>query len=63
MNVTVVAVHPSVVVLSGASGQFEIPRSAFPSEPKVGQEWLCTLTHEPTEEEKITDLNAILPRA
>ncbi len=61
MTITILAVHPSVVVVKGDEGQFELPRAAFPTEPHVGQLWTITLDHEPTEEEKLNDLNALLP--
>ncbi len=61
MNVTVIAAHPSVVILKGDQGQFELPRDAFPTEPSVGQVWTINLEHEPTEEEKLDDLNSLLP--
>ena len=63
MTVTVVAVHPSVVVVKTGSQQFEIPKSSFSTDPRPGQTWRLDLAHEPTEEEKIDGLNALLPRS
>jgi hypothetical protein len=62
MQFTVVIVHPSIVVCRHEGGQFELPRQAFPAEPQPGQKWDITLDHESTDEEKIADLNALLPR-
>ena len=63
MTITVVAVHPSTVVVKHDTTQFELPPTAFPNVPTVGQVWEITMNHEPTEEEKLANLNAILPRA
>lgn len=63
MTFTILIVHPSVVVCRHEGAQFELPRAAFPVEPKPGQVWNMSVDHEATDEEKLADLNSLLPRA
>lgn len=63
MTISVVAVHPTMVIVKSTKQQFELPIDLFPRRPHVGQAWEISLDHEPTEEERISDLNALLPRA
>jgi len=63
MIVSIVTVHPSIVIVSSEHGQFELPRASFPTEPKVGQAWKLILGHETTDEERLADLNNLLPNA
>lgn len=61
MTISVVAVHPTTVIVKNQKQQFELPIDLFLRRPRVGQVWEISLEHEPTEEERISDLNALLP--
>lgn len=63
MICTVVTIHPSLVIVKHGDRTYELPATAFPEPPKVGQEWTLTLHHEPNEEEQRDTLNALLPHA
>lgn len=63
MIVTITTVHPSIVIVSSEHGQFELPRASFPAEPKIGQTWNLVLGHEATEDERLADLNDLLPKS
>lgn len=62
MNVEVVAVHPTTIVVKAEDRQFEIPASAFAQAPKPHQHWTLTLDHQPTEAERLDQLNRYLRR-
>ena len=62
IRITIVAVHPTVTIVKTPSGQTEVPTDWFPTTPKVDQEWSVALEHQPTEPEKLNQLNAYLVR-
>ncbi len=62
MIITVVAVHPTVTIVRTAGGQTELPTAWFPATPSAGQEWQVGLKHQPTDGEKLDQLNAYLVR-
>ena len=62
MKVTIVAVHPAVTVVRTPGGQTELPTEWFSEPPKAGQEWVVNLEHQPSESEKLGQLNAYLAR-
>ena len=61
-TVTIVAVHPAVVMVDTPDGQTELPIGWFPEPPQIGQTWTINLTHESTDQEKIDQLNAYLKK-
>lgn len=61
-TVTIVAVHPAVTIVRTSGGQAELPTEWFPITPKEGQEWSIELEHQPTESEKLEQLNGYLAR-
>lgn len=63
MRVTIVAVHPTVTIIKHDAGQLELPTSWFSVTPIIGQEWEIALTHTPTDQEKLDQLNSYLVRS
>lgn len=63
MIVRVETVHPAVTVVVGDGRQFEIPTTAFPTAPQIGQEWNLGLTHQPSSAEQVEKLNDYLTSA
>lgn len=63
MRITIVAVHPAVIIIKYGTGQLEVPASWFPVTPKVDQTWELTLEHLPSEQEKLDQLNSYLARS
>lgn len=63
MIVEIVTIHPSMIIVKDDVRTYELPATAFPETPKVGQQWTIHLSHEPNEEEQRDTLNALLPRA
>jgi hypothetical protein len=62
INITITAVHPTVTVVTTPDGQTELPTAWFIPPPQPGQVWQIYLEHQPTEVEKITQLNDYLKR-
>jgi hypothetical protein len=62
MRVTIVAVHPTITIIKHDTGQLEVPTLWFPTTPKVGQVWTVNFEHQPTDQEKLDQLNTYLVR-
>lgn len=62
MVVKIIAVHPTVTMVRTDEGQTELPTGWFPTMPVVGQSWTIDLDHQPTDTEKLDQLNDYLVR-
>ena len=62
VTLSIITVHPTVTIVRTGETQTEIPTAWFPVVPVAGQEWKLQLSHEPTDQEKLTTLNAYLIR-
>lgn len=62
MTITIIAVHPSVVMIEADGRRMEFSPTWFSTTPKVGQAWTLSLDHVPTEGEQRDHLNKYLAR-